>query len=194
MHWYCGCGVWLVMLNLSLIFYTGTTMLNSVPPTCFLLYSTTTVGCSVWSTQQSLDMLFRTRQSRLHINLCPQMCPTSALVAHNNSTLYAHMQGGLPFAQPSTCDFPMIPLFVAIRRFSALDSVLPSHGSLRSPSFADSLQLGLLICQLLRRCLTADTDEQAKIIIKDFNSYKNDEAILYVPSDGIEYIQTMIIR
>ena len=38
------------------------------------------------------------------------------------------------------------------------------------------------------------TDEQPKIIIKDFKSYKSDEAILYVPSDGIEYIQTMIIR
>lgn len=38
------------------------------------------------------------------------------------------------------------------------------------------------------------TKEQPKIIIKDFSSYKPDEAILYVPSDGIEYIQTMIIR
>ena len=38
------------------------------------------------------------------------------------------------------------------------------------------------------------TYEQPKIIIKDFKSYKSDEAILYVPSDGIEYIQTMIIR
>ena len=32
------------------------------------------------------------------------------------------------------------------------------------------------------------TEETPKIIIKDYNYYKSDEVILYVPSDGIEFI------
>ena len=37
------------------------------------------------------------------------------------------------------------------------------------------------------------TEERPKITIKDYNCYKNDEAVLYVPNGSIEFIGTMRI-
>lgn len=37
------------------------------------------------------------------------------------------------------------------------------------------------------------TEETPKIIIKDYNCYKSDEVILYVPNGSIEFIGTMRI-